>query len=95
MLLGIDLGTSSVKVQLVDYQGTVTAAASAPYSVNAPYPGWAESDPRDWFDAVCATVRRLVRDSASRTIDAIGLSGQMHGVVLCDAAGTATRRAIL
>lgn len=94
MLLGIDLGTGSVKALLLATDGTVLGEAASSYPVHAPHPGWAESDPADWWSAVAIAVRTVVKDRADR-IQAIGLSGQMHGVVLADEEGTPLRSAIL
>ncbi|MBW4648016.1 MAG: xylulokinase [Kastovskya adunca ATA6-11-RM4] len=94
MLLGIDLGTGSVKALLLATDGTVIREASSTYPVLAPHPGWAESNPADWWNAVAIAVRTATVDDANQ-IQAIGLSGQMHGVVLSDAEGSALRPAIL
>ncbi len=94
MFLGIDLGTSSVKVALLDAEGGVRASSSERYDVLAPQPGWAETHPEAWWAAVVAAVNRLDAD-ARRSVKAIGFSGQMHGVVLCDAQARPLRRAIL
>ncbi|WOB43039.1 xylulokinase [Thermoleptolyngbya oregonensis NK1-22] len=94
MFLGIDLGTSSLKALLMSADGTVIAEASHPYPVNAPHPGWAESDPQDWWNAGAIAVRKAVQSYAAQ-VQAIGLSGQMHGVVVCDGAGNPLRSAIL
>jgi xylulokinase len=98
MLLGIDLGTGSVKALLLDISGTVVAEASSPYPVQSPQPGWAETDPEAWWSAVGVAVRQAVAQSqvaGSETVQAIGLSGQMHGVVLAHANGDPLRPAIL
>ena len=93
MVLGIDLGTQSVKVAAVDGSGTVVAQAARPYAVTSPQPGWAESDPHAWLGAALEAAEDVVRRLPGRP-DAIGLSGQMHGVVLCDAGGEPLRPAI-
>jgi xylulokinase len=94
MLLGLDLGTSSVKALLMDESGSVLGESSAPYSVRAPRPGWAESSPDDWWAAVMrATDAAVGRRGAEVT--ALGLSGQMHGVVLADEHGLPLRPAVL
>jgi xylulokinase len=94
--LGIDLGTSSVKAMLLDPgDGSVLAQADAPYPVDRPHLGWAETDPDQWWDAVRQTVAAVTATAADRTVAGIGLSGQMHGVVLCDADGSPTRPAVL
>ena len=92
--LGIDLGTGSVKAVLVDIGGREVAGGSAPVRVSSPRPGWAESDPEDWWSATKTAVQQAVGGADVR-VAAIGLSGQMHGVVLSSAAGTALRPAIL
>lgn len=94
MLLGIDLGTGSVKALLLHPDGTVLAEASHSYPVQAPKPGWAETDPDAWWSAVGHAVRQVVTGSP-HPINAIGLSGQMHGVVLADQEGQPLRPAIL
>ena len=81
MLLGIDLGTGSAKALLLATDGSVMGEASSSYPVRAPHPGWAESEPMDWWLAVGEAVRKAVGDRADR-VGAIALSGQMHGVVL-------------
>ncbi len=101
MLLGIDLGTSSVKALLMAIDGTPisssdpqgVAQSSHPYPVNAPHPGWAETNPNDWWSAMAIAVRNAVQNRGSQ-IQA-GLSGQMHRVVLSDANGQPLYPAIL
>ena len=92
--LGIDLGTSSVKVLVVDDGGTVLAEAAGSYPTHSPQPGAAEQDPRDWWQAVGAATRRAV-SVADVVIDAIGLSGQMHGTVCVGSDLTPLRPAII
>ncbi|MCW2640015.1 MAG: xylB [Dactylosporangium sp.] len=94
-LLGIDLGTSSVKVVLTDPTGSVLTQADADYPVDRPHPGWAESDPEAWWAAVRDTVRRVLAQLPGAAPAGIGLSGQMHGVVLCSAEGRPVRPAVL
>ncbi len=103
MLLGIDLGTGSAKALLLDIDGTVINEASSSYPVQAPHPGWAESNPVDWWLAVAVAARKVVEDRehqvraiAKRCCEAqIALSGQMHGVVLTDSLGKPLHSAIL
>lgn len=92
-LLGIDLGTSSVKVALFDADGRRLAGAQAAYPLDAPHPGWAETSPDAWWAAVCAAVREVTA-AADRDVGAVGLSGQMHGLVLVDGRGAPVRPAI-
>ena len=92
--LGIDLGTGSVKAALVTADGVVQHKASRPYAVTAPHPGWAESDPLEWRSATQAVVAEAAAD-AVEPIDAVGFSGQMHGVVVTDERYVPLRPAIL
>ena len=94
MLLGIDLGTGSVKVLLLAPDGTVHGEASHAYPVLAPRPGWSETDPEAWWAAVVAAVHQAVAGRGA-DVQAIGLSGQMHGVVLTGDRGEALRPAVL
>jgi xylulokinase len=94
MLLGIDLGTGSAKAILLAIDGTVLAEAASRYPVHSPQPGWAESDPEDWWTAAALAVRAAVEHNAEQ-VQAIGLSGQMHGVVLVDRQHQPLRPAIL
>jgi xylulokinase len=93
-VLGIDLGTSSVKAVVTDVAGRTLSVASAEYPVLAAQPGWAESDPEDWWEAVGAAVRQSVGQAGASPVS-IGLSGQMHGLVVTGAAGEALRPALL
>jgi xylulokinase len=96
--LGLDLGTSSAKAVVTDTGGRMLAQASAGYAVSSAMAGYAESDPADWWNAVRACAREAVhaaaRAGAARPA-AIGLSGQMHGLVLASADGEALRPALL
>ncbi|AOK59988.1 carbohydrate kinase [Burkholderia ubonensis] len=93
-LLGIDLGTGSVKLVTLDPAGVERAVASEPYALASPQPGWAEIAPQAWWDALVRAAARLPADERAQ-VAAIGFSGQMHGVVLIDAAGRAVRPALL
>ena len=92
MLLGLDLGTASLKAILLGKNGVIVAQASRAYTVHAPHPGWAESNPNDWWLAAQEATLELGHGDE---ITAIGFSGQMHGVVLSDTHGRALRNAIL
>ena len=94
MLLGLDLGTSSVKALLMDENGDAVGEGSVPYPVRAPRPGWAESSPEEWWAAVLEATEAAV-GSRSGEVAALGLSGQMHGVVLADEGGLPLRPAVL
>ena len=97
--LGIDLGTSGLKLTLVDEAGSVVAEAEAAYDVHASQPGHAETEPSEWEAALRGASRvlsqRLDTLDAGISLRAIGVTGQMHGVVLVDAAGEPVRPAIL
>ena len=91
-LLGIDLGTTGARAILVDTSdGRVVAGATSEYPLHTPRPLWAEQDPGDWWDGTVSAVRAALgaaREARGRVdVAAIGLSGQMHGVVLLDGTG--------
>ncbi|WP_013589494.1 FGGY family carbohydrate kinase [Paraburkholderia phenoliruptrix] len=92
--LGIDLGTGSLKVAIVDEDGHEQAAASVAYALETPHAGWAETSVQTWWRALTEAAARLPQ-ALRREVKAIGLSGQMHGVVLTDASGNAVRPAML
>jgi xylulokinase len=97
-LLGIDIGTGGSRALIVDDSGGVVAAASVEHDAfRSPRTGWAEQDPGDWWRACQEAIRRALADSGlgAGTVRAIGLSGQMHGAVLLDAAGDVLRPAII
>jgi xylulokinase len=97
MFVGIDFGTSSVKALLVDSEQRVLASATAPLTVLRPAPGYSEQNPEDWWQAMLTVLDALhaERPSELAATRAIGLSGQMHGAVLLDAAGAVLRPCIL
>jgi len=97
MYLGIDLGTSEVKALLLDPDHRVVAVAGSPLALSRPEPHWSEQDPADWWratEAAVATLRAAAPD-AFAGVRAIGLSGQMHGATVLDAADRVLRPAIL
>jgi xylulokinase len=96
--LGIDVGTGGTRALVIDAQGNVVASASAEHQHFAsPKPGWAEQDPRDWWQACGAAVRKALETSAIRADDiaCVGFSGQMHGAVLLDGADEVVRPALI
>jgi len=95
LLLGIDIGTSGTKAITVDESGALVASASAEYELLTPQPLWAEQRPRDWWDATCAVCQNIVAQVGAENISSIGLSGQMHGLVMLDGSGQVLRDAIL
>lgn len=96
-LIGIDVGTSATKTVLFDEAGSVIASASQEYPLYQPKNGWAEQRPQDWRDAVLATVQTVVHKAAvlKENIKGIGISGQMHGLVMLDEAGEVIRPSII
>ncbi|MFM2484464.1 xylulokinase [Celerinatantimonas yamalensis] len=95
MYLGIDLGTSSVKVIALAQSGELLAQCSCALSVQHPHPLYSEQDPQQWWQASEHAIEGLKKQVDLSTVKAIGLSGQMHGAVLLDAAGDVLRPAIL
>lgn len=95
-LLGIDIGTSSVKAVLFDVEKTrITAAASQEYPIHKPLPDRAEQNPDDWWNATITVVRQVMTNIKAESVVGIGFSGQMHGTVLVDAAGKPVHPAII
>ena len=94
-LIGIDIGTSGTKSILIDEDGQLIACATAEYPMQQPQNGWAEQDPEDWWDAVCSTLRQITANAPKENIAGIGLSGQMHSLVMLDANNKVIRPSIL
>jgi xylulokinase len=90
-VVGIDVGTTAVKAIRVAEDGEVLARREVPYALSTPRPGWAEQDPEDWVRATEQALDGL----GAGDVAGIGLSGQMHGLVALDAAGSVIRPAIL
>lgn len=94
MFLGIDIGTSAVKVICTD--GThISASATADLTLQSPHSGWSEQSPAAWWDATCTALAEIGKTMPLSQVTAIGLSGQMHGAVLLDAGLNVLRPAIL
>ena len=93
--LGIDVGTTAVKALVVDDLGSVVGEAESPLEVSVPRPGWAEQNPADWWQGTVNAVRSACARAGIRDVKSIGLSGQMHSLVLLDKADKALRPAIL
>lgn len=96
-LLGIDLGTSSVKSVLMDQEGTLLAIRQQEYTFDIPREGWAEQDPEVWWQATAKTVREALQQAeiVPSEIVGVGFSGQMHGLVPLDKNGKPIRKAII
>ncbi len=97
MYLGIDLGTSGVKIVIVNDGLEIVASESVALTVSRPQTNWSEQDPSDWFNAVDQAFARLkqIAPGPLAAVRGIGLSGQMHGAVLVDKGGRVLRPAIL
>lgn len=93
--IGVDLGTSAVKVLLAAADGAVLKEASAAYPVRHPADGWSEQDPADWMTGVYAALDELLADADRRAVKGLSVAGQMHGLVALDGRGDVIRPAIL
>ena len=94
-IIGIDVGTSGVKVLAIDEKAAILASTIEEYPLYTPQAGWTEQDPEDWWQATAKCLRQVTAKLAGRPIAAIGLSGQMHGMVALDKDNLVVRRAIL
>lgn len=93
--IGVDLGTSAVKVVLMESKGTVINTVSKEYPLIFPKPGWSEQKPELWKEAVLEGIAELVNDVDKKQIAGIGFGGQMHGLVILDENDEVIRPAIL
>jgi xylulokinase len=96
-LLGIDVGTSGSKAILIDESGTVRADATTEYPLSTPQPLWAEQNPSDWWSATVTSIRAVLEKGGIAAADVVGLglTGQMHGLVMLDAEGEVLRPCIM
>ncbi len=104
MFLGMDVGTGGTRAVLIDQSGTVLASHAAPHAeIRSEHVGWAEQNPEDWWSAACQAIQGVLAIAAKAghgaghvsKIEAIGLTGQMHGCVMLDAAGRVLRPALI
>jgi xylulokinase len=97
VLLGIDLGTSGVKVLAIDEKGSTLATAMESYPLIQPKPGWSEQNPDDWWEGVKKAIQKILADPAlsNTTVKALALSGQMHGSVFLDNKNEVIRQPLL
>lgn len=93
--LGIDLGTSGVKIILASTQGKIIKETSKTYPIHYPQPGWVEQHPDDWWDSIREGLQDLLKDVDTTKIIGLGVSGQMHGLVAMDKNGTPLMPSIL
>jgi hypothetical protein len=97
MLIGTDIGTSGTKTVLFDLNGNALASDTQEYPLYQPQNGWAEQDPQDWWNAVAVSIKNVIAKSGvnASEIKGIGLSGQMHGLVMLDKDDKVLRRSII
>jgi xylulokinase len=95
--LGIDTSTTATKALLIDETGRDIAVASSPHTLQTPRPLWSEQDPREWWEAASVSIRKVLMEAGvgGEQVNAVGLTGQMHGLVLLDGVGEVLRPAIL
>ena len=93
--IGIDLGTSSVKLMLVDEEGEIKNTVTKEYPVFYPRSGWSEQNAEDWWKAVCEAIPELLDGVDGRSVKGIGVAGQMHGLVVLDSEDNVIRPTIL
>jgi xylulokinase len=95
--LGIDISTTGAKALVIDAAGEVISSATSPLTLSTPRPLWSEQDPEEWWRGAARSIGEALRQAglAGKDIAAIGLTGQMHGLVLLDASGAVLRPAIL
>ena len=93
--IGVDLGTSSVKIILMEASGNIVNTVSKSYPIDFPKPGWSEQNPYDWYDKTCEGIRELVAGYNKDDIAGISFGGQMHGLVILDEDDNVIRPAIL
>lgn len=94
-VIGIDIGTSGTKTVLFDELGNTVASKTVEYPLYQPHNGWAEQDPEDWWEAVKTCLKEVSGKVNAAEISGIGLSGQMHGLVMLDKDGKVLRRSII
>jgi xylulokinase len=93
--IGIDLGTSAVKLLLMEAKGTIINSVSKEYPLYFPHPGWSEQHPEDWWSAVCEGIIELTKEIDKSKVAGISFGGQMHGLVILDDEDKVIRPAIL
>ena len=95
MFVGIDLGTSGVKLLLLDKEGRILGARTEEYPLSFPKPGWSEQDPNEWLSQTKAALAQLLSEHGNPEVDALSIGGQMHGLVILDERDEVIRPAIL
>ena len=95
LYIGVDLGTSAVKLLLMDEQGEIKNVVSKEYPLEFPHPGWSQQAPEDWKKAVMEGIPELLQGFNGADVAGIGCGGQMHGLVILDSEDNVIRPAIL
>ena len=95
LYIGVDLGTSAVKLLLMDENGKIHKIVSKEYPLYFPHPGWSEQDPKDWFTQSMEGIRELTAECDKSQVAGISFGGQMHGLVALDKNDEVIRPAIL
>lgn len=95
LYIGIDLGTSAVKLLLMDEKGQIKNIVSREYPICFPHPGWSEQNPRDWYEQTMAGLKELLEGAEKAQVAGISFGGQMHGLVILDKEDRVIRPAIL
>ena len=95
LYIGVDLGTSAVKLLLMDGEGKIQKIMSREYPIYFPNPGWSEQNPEDWFTQTMEGIRELVAEADKEQVAGISFGGQMHGLVILDEKDQVIRPALL
>ncbi len=95
LYIGVDLGTSAVKLLLMDEEGRIQNIVSREYPISFPHPGWSEQNPEDWFAETMTGLKELLQDADKSQVAGVSFGGQMHGLVILDEADAVIRPAIL
>ena len=95
LYIGIDLGTSAVKLLLMNSGGEIVRIVSKEYGLSFPHPGWSEQNPEDWYTQSMEGVKELLEGQDKSQVAGISFGGQMHGLVMLDEQDQVIRPAIL
>ena len=95
LYIGVDLGTSAVKLLLMDGTGKIQNIVSREYGLSFPHPGWSEQSPEDWWTQTMDGLKELIKDADKSQVAGISFGGQMHGLVILDENDQVIRPAIL
>ena len=95
MYIGVDLGTSAVKLLAMNKDGTILKTVSVEYPISFPQSGWSEQNPEDWYKGSMEGISKLIAETGETTVEGIGVGGQMHGLVILDKDDNVIRPAIL